>query len=116
MGTHSHWLFGLARVGAAVALLALWHGQAYASCGNIVESMVLEMAFAAPEHSAPCCAAASQRAAAAPGSHADITSSPGAGIPGGARLDGSAATRLPDPRLPDRPWRRYCARCARLLC
>jgi len=116
MGAYNHWWVGLARAAAAVALATLWHGQALAACdSDIVESMVLAMEAPATEHSAPCCAVAPSPAVASQGVRAGTGYLPAAAISGRDPRDDSAATRLPDPRPPDHPWRRYCARCARLL-
>jgi len=116
MGAYHHWLGDLARAAVAAGLLLLWHGQAKAACdADIVESMVLSMQAPATEHSAPCCAVASLPALAAEKLRVDAPPAPGAALPGREGLAYSAAARLPDPPLPDRPWRPYCARSARLL-
>ena len=116
MGAHRHWIGDLARAAIAATLLVLWHGQAKAACdADIVESMVLSMQAPATEHSAPCCAASSPPSIAAEKLRADPTPAPGAALPGPGGFAFSAAAPVPDPRLPDRPWRAYCARSARLL-
>jgi hypothetical protein len=116
MGAYREWLRGFARACVAAALLVLWHGQVNAACeGDIVESLVLEMSAPARERSAPCCAARVPTVLAADKLHAGATPLPGAALSGWAYLDGRIAGTFHEPRLPDRPWRPYCARSARLL-
>ena len=115
MGGSSHWLGQLVRAGIAAALLVPWHGPVHAApCdADIVEAMLFAMEPPAPERTAP--AASPPLAIAAEKLRGATPPSPGAAISGLAACDDFAAVRLPDPRLPDRPWRPYCARSARLL-
>jgi hypothetical protein len=115
MSAHNH-LRDLALAAIAACLLVLWHGQAHAACdSDVVESMVFAMEEPATERTAPCCAVSTASAIAAAKVGAHPTPPLSAAMPGRACFDSSAGALSWVPRLPDQPWRRYCARCARLL-